>query len=43
LRGRQLIEVPLSRNRVLLMVYLTENPAVTLRLDQLGWRRYALE
>jgi arabinofuranosyltransferase len=43
LKGRTLIEMPLPHNRILLMVYLTEDPALTLRLDQLGWRRYALE
>jgi hypothetical protein len=43
LKGRQLIELPLSRNRVMLMVYLTEDPAVTARLNELGWRRCPLE
>ena len=43
LKGRQLIELPLSKNRVMFMVYLTEEPAVTRRIDQLGWRRYPLE
>jgi hypothetical protein len=43
LKGRQLIELPLSRDRVMLMVYLTEDPAVTARLNELGWRHYPLE
>jgi hypothetical protein len=43
LKGRQVIELPLSRDRVMFMVYLTEDPAVTARLDQLGWRHYPLE
>ena len=43
LKGRQLIELPLSNNRVMFMVYLTEEPAVTRRIDQLGWRHYPLE
>jgi arabinofuranosyltransferase len=43
LKGRQVIEVPLSRHRVMFMVYLTEDPAVTARLDELGWRHYPLE
>ena len=43
LKGRQLIELPLSKNRVMFMVYLTEEPAVTRRIDQLGWRHYPLE
>jgi arabinofuranosyltransferase len=43
LKGRQVIELPLSRDRVMLMVFLTEDPAVTARIDQLGWRHYPLE
>ena len=43
LKGRQVIELPLSRERVMLMLYLTEDPAVTTRLDELGWRHYPLE
>jgi len=43
LKGRQVIELPLSGDRVMLMVYLTEDPAVTARIDQLGWRHYPLE
>jgi arabinofuranosyltransferase len=43
LKGRQLIELPLPRERVMLMVYLTEEPAVTTRLNELGWRHYPLE
>jgi arabinofuranosyltransferase len=43
LRGRQLIEAALSRDRVLLVSYLIERAAITERIDQLGWRRYPLE
>jgi arabinofuranosyltransferase len=43
LKGRQLIELPLSRGRLMLMVYLTEERAVTMRLNELGWRRYPLD
>jgi arabinofuranosyltransferase len=43
LKGRQLIELPLSKNRVMFMVYLIEDSAVTARIDQLGWRHYSLE
>jgi arabinofuranosyltransferase len=42
LRGLDLIEMPLSRERVLLMVYLTPSSAVSARLSALGWRRYPL-
>jgi arabinofuranosyltransferase len=43
LKGRQVIELPLSGARVVLMVYLTEDSAVTARIDQVGWRHYPLE
>jgi hypothetical protein len=39
----QFAQLPLSRGRVMLMVYLTEDPAVTARLNELGWRHYPLE
>ena len=43
LKGREVIELPLSRGRVMFMVYLTEDPAVTARIDHLGWAHYPLE
>ncbi len=43
LKGRQVIEMPLSAGRVMFMVYLSEEPAVTARIDELGWRHYPLQ
>ena len=43
LKGRHVIEVPLSGARMMLMIYLTEDPAVTKRMEELGWRQYPLE
>jgi arabinofuranosyltransferase len=43
LKGRRVIELPLSGSRVMLMVYLTEDSAVTARIDQIGWRHYPLD
>ncbi len=40
LRGMPLIEVPLEGDKVLLMVYLTRDPAIDRRLDELGWKWY---
>ncbi len=43
LKGRQVIELPLSRDRVALIAYLIEDPSITGELDKLGWRHYPLE
>jgi hypothetical protein len=43
LKGHDVIELPLSGDRVTYILYLTEDRDVTARIDQLGWRRYPLK
>jgi hypothetical protein len=43
LKDREVIELPLSKDRVAYVLYLTQDAAVTARIDQLGWRHYPLE